>query len=210
MIPSRSALVLLLTSACAAPSVDSPSAACRENPYYCERALLVDDAAEVGLVPKPTPPVPVPTPPPPTAAPTVGPGLVTKLVPLAPVVVASRDSKPPEADPNLPEVDAARKQPSKRKSVKEGASNAQPRPEAGGGQPPGEPPCIHIGTEGPGSFRPEKAPPGRIVCKYLCSGEQTELEVIGKSGADCEQQIHLSRAAKKAAQQVADRIRKGR
>lgn len=36
------------------------------------------------------------------------------------------------------------------------------------GQPPGDPPCIHIETRGSGAFRNVNEPPGEIRCRYKC------------------------------------------
>jgi hypothetical protein len=80
-------LACLLAPACAGPSVDSPSASCRTSPAYCPDALLVDDAVEAELVPRAlTPPVPASP-----AASTI-PGVVTKVVPVLPLVLPARDS----------------------------------------------------------------------------------------------------------------------
>ena len=202
MTSVRAIALWLLLSGCAGPSVDSPSASCRTNPATCPNALLVDDAAEAGMLARAAPPPPLPTPPP-AVAPAPGPGLVTKLVPLAPLVVVSRDSKAPETIAPPPEIEAAKKPPSKPNPAAVKTSEVpgtQPKPRSGGGQPPGEPPCTHIGTEGRGANLPPNAPPALMRCRYLCFGVQVSLDdVLGKSGTECNNPKHLERAARKAA-----------
>ena len=208
MTSARVVALWLLLSGCAGPSVDSPSASCRTNPATCPNALLVDDAAEAGMLARAAPPPPLPTPPS-AVVPAPSPGLVTKLVPLAPLVVVSRDSKAPETIAPPPEIEAAKKPPSKPKpaTVKNSETpGAQPKPGTGGGRPPGEPPCEFRGSGGPGPSRPHGPPTMR--CTYLCGDQEVKLtDAWGTTADHCLDPGNLERAVRKAA---AQRRMKGR
>jgi hypothetical protein len=68
------------------------------------------------------------------------------------------------------------------------------------GQPPGDPPCIHIETRGSGAFRNVNEPPGEIRCRYKCGRVKFFLWVWGNSDADCVTPGQLARAQREAAQ----------
>lgn len=77
------------------------------------------------------------------------------------------------------------------------------------GQPPGDPPCIHIETRGSGAFRNANDPPGEIRCRYICGRFKFFLWVWGNSDADCVTPDQLARAQREAAQ-IRARKRQGR
>jgi len=106
-------LSLVMLAACA--GVDSPSASCGNNPSVCPPNLLVDDAAESGLLRGPVkgPPTPPTTP----TTPTTGPSVPPWTGPAAAAAAATKlkDSRTPERGatasqtPTGPEVEAAKK-----------------------------------------------------------------------------------------------------
>ena len=106
-------LSLVMLAACA--GVDSPSASCGNNPSVCPPNLLVDDAAESGLLRGPVkgPPTPPTTP----TTPTTGPAVPPWTGPAAAAAAGSKlkDSRTPERaatapqTPTVPEVEAAKR-----------------------------------------------------------------------------------------------------
>jgi len=70
-------------------------------------------------------------------------------------------------------------------------------------------PCTWKGSGGPGSSRPENAPPDWVHCRYQCGKYQVELfDILGKSGADCNRP-HLFKRAEELAKAFHKRRAKG-
>lgn len=199
MTPRAPALLVLVTFAsCAGPSLDSPSASCRTNPAYCPKALLVDDAAEAALAVRPPPPMPAPVATATTAPVATGESLGwVGTAAASGTAVVLNDARSPDAEPG---VDASPSPPKGSPDPRPGS----PLSKEGSGQPPGDPPCVHIGTSGSGAFRGDRAPPGRMTCTYQCGNERVVLEVWGRSSADCERPEQFARATRRAAQQRRD------
>ncbi len=94
------------------------------------------------------------------------------------------------------EIEAARRSRAQPASSKAAGAASQ---KAGSGQPPGDPPCYHVGTTGSGAYRPQGAPASLLKCWYSCgTAKPFSLDVWGHSDADCKRPELFERARREA------------